>query len=156
MQKQAYRSRCMGEGWLGAVGWTSLSHHGWGLSFLPFYRDIFSYKCTDFWSSCLKSVIETMEVVITSGGKERFLSRKEALKRQNNNKGSSPHPYPEFPHLTSKSKQVFREILLYPYLWKRFRFLFVQYHFSNNKRRLELWSRGWREPEQMTKDGAEK
>ena len=28
----------------GAVGWTLLGHHGWGLSFLPFYRDIFSYK----------------------------------------------------------------------------------------------------------------
>ena len=36
--------RCMGEGWLRAVGWTLLSHHGQGLSFLPFYRDIFSYR----------------------------------------------------------------------------------------------------------------
>ena len=34
----------MGEGWLGAVGWTLLSHHVQGLSFLPFYRDIFSYN----------------------------------------------------------------------------------------------------------------
>ena len=34
----------MGEGWLRAVGWTLLSHHRQGLSFLPFYRDIFSYR----------------------------------------------------------------------------------------------------------------
>ena len=33
-----------GEGVVGAVGWTLLSHHGWGLSFLPFYQDIFSYE----------------------------------------------------------------------------------------------------------------
>ena len=33
-----------GGGVVGAVGWTLLSHHGRGLSFLPFYRDIFSYK----------------------------------------------------------------------------------------------------------------
>ena len=33
-----------GEGWLGAVGWTLLCHHGRGLSFLPFYWDIFFYN----------------------------------------------------------------------------------------------------------------
>ena len=49
MRKQANRSRCGGEGWLGAVGWTLLSHHGQGLSFLPFYRDIFSYSTA--WGS---------------------------------------------------------------------------------------------------------
>ena len=46
MWKQVYRSRCVGEGCLGAVGWTLLSHHGQSLSFLPFYRDIFSYPLT--------------------------------------------------------------------------------------------------------------
>jgi len=33
-----------GGGVVGAVGWTLLSHHGWGVSFLPFYQDIFSYS----------------------------------------------------------------------------------------------------------------
>ena len=33
-----------GGGVFGAVGWTLLSHHGRGLSFLLFYRDIFSYS----------------------------------------------------------------------------------------------------------------
>ena len=43
MRKQVYRSRC-GGGVVGAVGWTLFSHHGRGLSFLPFYRDFFSYN----------------------------------------------------------------------------------------------------------------
>ena len=34
-------------GVFGAIGWTLRSHCGrWGLSFLPFYRDIFSYRQT--------------------------------------------------------------------------------------------------------------
>ena len=33
-----------GGGVVGAVGWTLLSHHGRGLSFLHFYWDIFSYN----------------------------------------------------------------------------------------------------------------
>ena len=51
-----------GEGVVGAVGWTLLSHHGWGLSFLPFYQDIFSYnglikkRCR---SSCCGSAVES-------------------------------------------------------------------------------------------------
>ena len=40
---QVYRSRCVGEGWLGIAGRVLLSHHGQGLSFLHFCRDIFSY-----------------------------------------------------------------------------------------------------------------
>ena len=35
----------MGEGWLGAVGWTFLSHHDLGVSLLPFYRDFFLLHC---------------------------------------------------------------------------------------------------------------
>ena len=33
-----------GGGWLGAVGWTLLSHRGRDLSFLPSYWDSFSYS----------------------------------------------------------------------------------------------------------------
>ena len=41
LQKQMHEG-----GVVGAIGWTLLSHHGWGLSFLPFYRDISSYNIT--------------------------------------------------------------------------------------------------------------
>ena len=46
LQKQMW-----GGGVVGAVGWILLSHHGRGLSFLHFYRDIFSYKFSDHPSS---------------------------------------------------------------------------------------------------------
>ena len=54
MRKQLYRSRCVGEV-VGAVGWTLLSHHGWGFSFLPFHQDIFSYNVTSCKQNYLPS-----------------------------------------------------------------------------------------------------
>ena len=44
MRKQVYRSKMCGWGVVRAVGWTWLRHDGRGLSFLPFYQDIFSYN----------------------------------------------------------------------------------------------------------------
>ena len=48
------REQMCGGGVVGAVGWTLLSHHGRGLSFLHFYRDIFFYTlriwhCRELW-----------------------------------------------------------------------------------------------------------
>ena len=45
--------------WGGVVGGTwldLLSHHGWGLSFLPFYRDIFFHKRNEFLSTKLSKL----------------------------------------------------------------------------------------------------